>query len=193
MRLPYVCLVRHGETTWTTTGQHTGRSDIPLTAHGEEEARALNPRLRERRFSDVFTSPLQRALRTCELAGFGAVARADADLVEWDYGNYEGRRTSEIRADRPTWHLFADGCPNGESAADVGARADRIIDRVRRCTGNVLLFAHRDIFRVMAARWLDLAPKEGGRLYLDTGSVSILGYDHTVDEPVIRLWNAAKS
>jgi broad specificity phosphatase PhoE len=158
---------------------------------GEDEARALDVRLRDMRSSDVFTSPLQRATRTCELAGFGVVARADADLVEWDYGNFEGRRMSEIRADRLTWHLFPDGCPNGESAADVGARADRMIDRVHRCTGNVLLFAHRDIFRVMTARWLNLSASEGQRLYLDTGSLSILGYDHTVDEPVIRLWNAA--
>ena len=141
------------------------------------------------RFGDVFTSPLQRARRTCELAGFGAVAAVDADLVEWDYGDYEGRRTSEIRAERPTWNLFDDGCPNGESVADVGARADRLIARVRRCAGNVLLFGHRDMFRVMAARWIGLAPGEGRRLYLDPASWSILGYDHALDEPVIRSWN----
>jgi probable phosphoglycerate mutase len=183
--------VRHGETTWTITGQHTGRSDIPLTVRGEDEARALKARLRTLDFSNVFTSPLQRAKRTCELAGYGAVAAADADLVEWDYGDYEGRRTAEIRAERPTWQLFDDGCPGGESVADVGARADRMIARIRRCTGNVLLFAHRDLFRVVAARWLNLPPREGRRLYLDTGASSTLGYDHTVEEPVIRLWNSA--
>jgi probable phosphoglycerate mutase len=190
-RLPYVCLVRHGETEWTMTGQHTGLSDIPLTGRGEDEARALAAHLRGNVFSDVFTSPLQRARRTCELAGFGAGAVIDADLVEWDYGSYEGRRTSEIRAERPTWQLFADGCPNGESAADVGARADRTIARVRGCTGNVLLFAHRDLLRVLAARWLDLPATDGGKLYLDTGSVSVLGYDHDLDEPVIHSWNIA--
>jgi probable phosphoglycerate mutase len=192
MALPYVCLVRHGETAWTITGQHTGRSDIPLTAYGEEEARALESALGGRHFSDVFASPLQRARRTGELAGFGAVAGANADLLEWDYGDYEGRRTAEIQATRPAWQLFADGCPRGETAADVGARADRIIGRVRRCSGNVLLFGHRDVFRVIAARWLGLPASEGRRLYLDTGSVSILGYDHTADEPVIRLWNAVR-
>jgi probable phosphoglycerate mutase len=191
MALPYVCLVRHGETAWTVTGQHTGRSDIPLTAHGEDEARPLEPALRRRQFSDVFTSPLQRARRTCELAGFGSVAAVDADLVEWDYGDYEGRRTAEIKANRPGWQLFDDGCPNGETADDVGVRADKVIARIRRCTGNVLLFGHRDMFRVIAARWLDLPAREGRRLYHATGSLSILGYDHTLDEPVIRSWNAA--
>jgi probable phosphoglycerate mutase len=141
--------------------------------------------------SDGFTSPLQRARRTCELAGFGSVAAVDADLVEWDYGDYEGRRTAEIKANRPGWQLFDDGCPNGETADDVGVRADKVIARIRRCTGNVLLFGHRDMFRVIAARWLDLPAREGRRLYLATGSLSILGYDHTLDEPVIRSWNAA--
>jgi broad specificity phosphatase PhoE len=190
--LPYAVLVRHGETAWTLSGQHTGRTDIPLTARGEEEALALEPRLRDMRFSDVFTSPLQRARRTCELAGFGSVATIDTDLVEWDYGEYEGRRTSDIRADRQGWRLFEDGCPKGESAADVGARADRVIARIRGCAGNVLLFAHKDIFRVLAARWLELAPLEGRRLYLGTGSLSLLGYDHDLDEPVIRIWNEGR-
>jgi len=187
--LPYVCLVRHGETAWTITGQHTGRTDLPLTSRGEDQARALCARLRDMRFGDAFTSPLQRARQTCELAGFGAIASVDADLVEWDYGEYEGRRTSEIRAERPTWNLFDDGCPNGESVAEVRARADRMIARVRRCAGNVLLFGHRDLFRVMAARWIGLAPREGRRLYLDPASWSILGYDHALDEHVIRSWN----
>jgi len=181
--------VRHGQTAWTITGQHTGRSDIHLTARGEDEARTIAAPLQRLHFSDIFTSPLQRAKRTCELAGFGDVARVDADLLEWDYGDYDGRRTSEIRAERPAWNLFAEGCPNGETVADVGARADRLIARVRLCTGHVLLFAHRDIFRVLAARWIDLPAREGRRLYLDTGAFSILGYHHSVDEPVIRLWN----
>ncbi|HKE93261.1 MAG TPA: histidine phosphatase family protein [Povalibacter sp.] len=187
--LPYVCLVRHGETIRTITRQHTGRTDIPLTIRGEDQANALRARLRDMRFSDVFTSPLQRARRTCELAGFGAIAAADANLVEWDYGEYEGQRTSEIRAGRPTWHLFDDGAPKGEAVADIAARADRVISRVRHCAGNVLLFGHQDIFRVIAARWLGLVAGEGRRLYLDTGSLSIIGYDHALDEPVIRLWN----
>ncbi len=187
--LPCVYLVRHGETAWTITGQHTGRSDIHLTARGEDEARALAVPLRGITFSDVFTSPLQRAKRTCELAGFGRAATTDADLLEWDYGVYEGRPTSEILTERPGWELFADGCPNGETVADVGARADRIITRASRCAGNVLLFAHRDIFRVMAARWIALPASEGRRLYLDTGSVSALGYHHTRQERVIRAWN----
>ena len=186
---PYVCLVRHGETEWTLTGQHTGRADIPLTTHGEEEARALRAGLRDMTFSDVFTSPLQRARRTCELAGFGAVARIDEDLAEWDYGDYEGRRTAEIQAARPAWRLFEDGCPNGETADDVGIRADRVIAAIRRCGGNVLLFGHRDIFRVMVARWIEFPPIEGRRLYQDTASLSLLGYHHGLDEPVIRLWN----
>jgi len=184
-----VCIVRHGETAWTVTGQHTGRTDIPLTARGDEQALAIGARLREMRFSDVFTSPLQRARRTCELAGFGAIATDDRALLEWDYGTYEGRRTADIRAERPMWNLFEDGCPDGESTADVAARADRLIDGIRRYAGNVLLFGHRDMFRVMAARWLQLAAREGRRFYLDPGSLSLLGYDHATNEPVIRLWN----
>ena len=141
------------------------------------------------RFSSVFTSPLQRARRTCELAGFASMATVDADLVEWDYGEYEGRRTAEIRADRPSWGLFEDGCPHGESAADVAARADRLIHRLRRGAGHVLLFGHRDMFRVMTARWLQFPALEGRRFYLGTASLSVLGYDHATSEPVIRLWN----
>ena len=182
-------LVRHGETAWTVTGQHTGRTDIPLSPLGQEQARTLGARLRGMGFSAVFTSPLQRASRTCELAGFDARATVDADLVEWDYGEYEGRRTADILVDHPTWRLFEDGCPNGESAADVGARADRVIDRLRRRAGNVLLFGHRDMLRVMAARWLTFSAVEGRRFFLDTGALSVLGYDHTTSEPVIRVWN----
>jgi len=193
MALPYVCLVRHGETAWTLTGQHTGRTDIPLTEGGEDAARALQVRLAEMTFSDVFTSPLQRARRTCELAGFGGLVKVDADLVEWGYGEYEGRRTAEIRGEHPTWRAFEDGYPGGETAAEVGVRANRVISRARACTGNVLLFGHRDMFRVLTARWLQLDPIEGRRFYLDTGGISLLGYDHNLSEPVIRLWNARYS
>ena len=187
--LPRVYLVRHGETAWTLTGQHTGRSDIPLTRRGEQEAVALQKELHELRVSDVFTSPLMRARRTCELAGFRPVAAIDPNLAEWDYGEYEGRTTADIRANQPTWRLFEDGCPKGESAGDVGARADQVIVRIHQCAGSVLLFAHRDILRVITARWLRLAPVEGRRFYLATGSLSLLGYDHTQDEPVVRAWN----
>jgi probable phosphoglycerate mutase len=190
--LQAVCLARHGETTWTVTGQHTGRSDIPLTARGEDEARSLSAVLHTMQFVKVFTSPLQRARRTSELAGF-APAQPDSDLMEWDYGTYEGRRTSDIRAERPAWRLFEDGCPGGETAEAVGVRADRVITRVRNCAGNVLIFAHRDILRALAARWIELAAREGRRFYLATGSVSILGYDHDMQEPVIRLWNVVSS
>jgi broad specificity phosphatase PhoE len=187
--LPIVALVRHGETAWTISGQHTGRSDISLTPQGEEEARRLNEHLRNLHFTEVFTSPLERARRTCQLSGFGAAAQEDADLLEWDYGEYEGRRTSEIRAERPAWRLFEDGCPGGETARDVGLRADRIIAKIRASRGNVLLFAHRDVLRVLTARWLGLEARDGRFFWLATASVSILGYDHDVTEPVVRVWN----
>ena len=191
-RTPKIYLVRHGETAWTISGQHTGRTDIPLTERGEREAQELSVRLRGMTFASVLTSPLQRARRTGELAGFGAHAEADADLLEWDYGAYEGRRTADIRAERPDWHLFEDGCPGGETVEAVGARADRVIARIRACTGDVLLFAHRDILRVLAARWLGVAAREGRHFYLATASLSVLGYHHDLDETVIRLWNDAR-
>lgn len=190
--LPKICLVRHGETAWTISGQHTGRTDIPLTERGERDAQELSARLRGMTFGTVLTSPLQRARRTGELAGFGAHAEADADLLEWDYGAYEGLRTLDIRAERPGWRLFEDGCPNGETVDAVGARADRVIARIRACAGDVLLFAHRDIFRVLAARWLGLAAREGRYFYLATASVSLLGYHHDLNEPVVHLWNDAR-
>ena len=190
--LPKVYLVRHGETAWTISGQHTGRTDIPLTERGERDAQELSARLTGMTFVNVLTSPLQRARRTGELAGFGAQAEADADLLEWDYGEYEGRRTSDVEAERPGWRLFDDGCPGGETVEAVGARADRVIPRVRACAGDVLLFAHRDIFRVLAARWLGLAAREGRYFYLATASLSVLGYHHDLDEPVIHLWNDAR-
>ncbi len=190
--LPKVYLVRHGETAWTVSGQHTGRTDIPLTERGERDAQELVARLKGMTFVNVLTSPLQRARRTGELAGFGAQAEADADLLEWDYGAYEGRRTADIEAERPGWRLFEDGCPHGETVEAVGARADRVVARVRVCAGDVLLFAHRDIFRVLAARWLGLAAREGRYFYLATASLSVLGYHHDLDEPVIHLWNDAR-
>ena len=188
--LPKMYVVRHGETAWSISGQHTGRSDIPLTERGEREARELRARLRGTTFAEVLTSPLQRARRTGELAGFAG--RAEADLLEWDYGAYEGRRTSDILAERPDWRLFEDGCPGGEDVDAVGARADRVIARARACSGDVLLFAHRDIFRVLAARWLGLSARAGRHFYLATASLSILGYHHDLDEPVIHLWNDAR-
>ena len=190
--LQKVCLVRHGETAWTISGQHTGRTDIQLTERGERDAQELSARLRGMTFANVHTSPLQRARRTGELAGFGAQAEADADLMEWDYGAYEGRRTADILGERSGWRLFEDGCPGGETVDAVGTRADRVIARVRACASDVLLFAHRDIFRVLAARWLGLAAREGRYFYLATASLSVLGSHHDLDEPVIHLWNDAR-
>jgi broad specificity phosphatase PhoE len=187
--LPVIYLARHGETAWSLTGQHTGLTDLPLTERGEQNARALRQRLMGLNFRKVFTSPLQRAARTCELAGFGAVAEVDRDLLEWDYGQYEGRRTDEIHAERPDWQLFRDGCPGGESPEDVGARADRVLTRVRAVLGDVLIFSSGHFLRVLAARWLGLEPSAGKYLLLSTASVSALGYEHTLSLPVIRLWN----
>jgi probable phosphoglycerate mutase len=187
--LSVIYLARHGETAWTLSGQHTGLTDIPLTPRGERNARRLEIRLRRLQFTKVFTSPLQRALRTCDLAGFGSVAELDHDLVEWNYGEYEGRITAEIHKERPGWRLFRDGCPGGEAAKDVADRADRIITRVRRVNGNVLIFSSAHFLRVLAARWLGLAPEMGRCFVLSTASVSALGYEHDLSEPVIRLWD----
>lgn len=190
--LPKVYLVRHGETAWTISGQHTGCTDIPLTERGERDAQALSARLRGLTFAKVLASPLQRARRTGELAGFGGCAQADPDLMEWDYGDYEGRRTVDIRAERPGWRLFEDGCPSGETLVEVSMRADRVIARVRALEGDVIVFAHRDILRILAVRWLSLHAVEARHFYLTTASLSILGYDHDLDEPAIRLWNDAR-
>jgi broad specificity phosphatase PhoE len=187
--LPVAVLARHGETEWSLNGRHTGRTDLPLTARGEEAARRLGERLRDRRFSHVFTSPLQRARRTCALAGFELVAEVDPDLVEWDYGKYEGLRTAEIQAERPGWQVFRDGCPGGESPSDIAARADRVVARVRAAGGDVLVFSSAHFLRMFAARWLGLPPTAGALLILGTASLSVLGYDHDRTEPVIRLWN----
>jgi broad specificity phosphatase PhoE len=187
--LPAVYLARHGETAWSLSGQHTGRTDLPLTERGQRNARQLGERLKGFNFAKVFTSPLQRAARTCELAGFGSVAELDRDLLEWDYGQYEGRRSEEIRRERPDWQLFRDGGPGGETPAQVGARADRVVSRVRAISGDVLLFSSGHFLRVLAARWLGLEPADGRFLFLSTASLSALGYEHDRSGPVIRLWN----
>lgn len=183
-----IYLARHGETAWSLSGQHTGTTDLPLTPRGEENARLLGELLRGRQFARVYASSLQRARRTCELAGFGGAAEIDPDLVEWNYGDYEGRKTVEIRADRPDWQLFRDGCPGGESPQQIGDRADRVIARVRGVSGDVLIFSSGHFLRVLAARWLGLEAGAGRYLLLSTGSLSVLGYEHQHD-PVIRLWN----
>jgi len=188
--LPVVYVARHGETAWSLSGQHTGRTDLPLTPNGERNAHRLGERLKGMTFQKVFTSPLQRASRTCELAGFGSVAERDPDLVEWDYGRYEGLRSAEILVERPDWQLFRDGCPDGESPAQVGERADRVVARVRAVNASVLLFSSGHFIRVLAARWLALGPGSAGRYFLlSTASLSALGYEHNLAHPVIRLWN----
>jgi probable phosphoglycerate mutase len=183
-------LARHGETEWSLTGQHTGLTDLPLTEHGERIAFRLGERLRGLSPVKVLTSPLRRASRTCELAGFGAVAEIDPDLVEWNYGEYEGRRTADIRLERPDWQLFRDGCPGGESPSQVSVRAGRIVDRVRTVAGDVLLFSSGHFIRVLAARWIGAEPTvHAAAFMLSTASLSALGYEHDLSRPVIRLWN----
>jgi len=188
--LPIIYLARHGETAWSLTGRHTGLTDLPLTEAGECNARRLGERLKGLTFATVFTSPLQRAVRTCELAGFGAVAQVDGDLVEWNYGDYEGRRGADIRAKRPDWQLFRDGCPGGELPRQVGARADRVVHRLRSIQGDVLLFSSGHFIRVLASRWIGIEPSVNARSFLlSTASLSALGYENDSSRPVIRLWN----
>ena len=188
---PIIILVRHGETAWTLSGQHTGLTDVPLTERGEHDAIRIGERLRGKKFASVVTSPLRRALRTCELAGFGAVAQPDSDLVEWNYGEYEGLRTAEIRAARPHWNLFQDGCPGGETPADISARADRVVGRLRAVDGDALVFSSGHFLRVLAARWLGLEPQMiSSHLTLSTASLSALSYENEPSRPAIRLWNA---
>jgi len=186
---PEIYLARHGETAWSLSGQHTGSTDLPLTPKGEENARRLGTRLRDRKYAKVFTSPLQRARRTCELAGFGAAAQTDPDLVEWNYGEYEGLTTVQILAKRPGWQLFRDGCPGGESPDQAAARADRVVARLRAANGDVLLFSSGHFLRMLSTRWLGLPPSDGRCFLLSTASLSILGYEHSLSEPVLRLWN----
>jgi probable phosphoglycerate mutase len=187
--LPEIYLVRHGETEWSLSGRHTGRSDIPLTSNGEEAARGLGPRLKGLSFAAVWSSPSQRAHNTCILAGFGAGVVIKPDLTEWDYGAYEGVKTKEIHSQRPGWQLFRDGCPDGETAADVGVRADRIIAGIRQANAAILIFSSSHFLRVLGARWLGLPAEGGSRFILDTTSISVLGYEHDLTEPVIRTWN----
>jgi broad specificity phosphatase PhoE len=186
---PVVYLARHGETAWTVTGQHTGLTDLPLTERGEENARRLGELLRGLSFAKVFASPLRRAMRTCELAGFQSVAEIDRDLVEWDYGQYEGRLTADILRERPDWQLFRDGCPGGESPQQVAARADRVVSRVRAVAGNVLLFSSGHFLRVLATRWIGIEPVNGQSFMLGTASLSALSYENSLSHPAIRFWN----
>jgi len=187
--LPTIYVARHGETAWSLSGQHTGLTDLLLTERGERNARSLGERLRGLTFAKVFTSPLQRAARTCNLAGFGPVAEVDGDLLEWDYGQYEGRRSAEVLKERPDWQLFRDGCPGGETPQQVGTRADRVVSRVRAVPGDVLLFSSGHFLRVLAARWLGLEAAAGRYFLLSTASLSALGYEHNLSQPVIRLWD----
>jgi len=187
--LPVVYLARHGETAWTISRQHTGVTDLPLTAQGEAEAVRLGQRLQGLRAAAVLTSPLRRAVRTCELSGFASLAKVEPDLMEWNYGTYEGRTSADIHAERPDWQLFRDGCPGGESPDQIGARADRVARRVRAIEGDVLLFSSGHFLRVFAARWLGLEPGAGRYFLLGTASLSAVGYEHDRSDPVIRLWD----
>jgi probable phosphoglycerate mutase len=185
-------LVRHGETEWSISGQHTGLTDIALTAHGDDQARALAPYFAKIRFAKVFSSPLMRARRTCELAGLGAAAQNESDLVEWNYGDYEGRRSVDIVKERPGWSVWADGCPHGETPAMVSERADRLLIRLRAIPGNVAVFSHGQFGSALAARWIGLPVSQGQHLELSPATVSTLSVarDHH-DIPVISLWNSA--
>lgn len=187
-------LIRHGETAWSLSGQHTGRTDIPLTEQGERDARDLAERLRAVSFSRVFASPRQRARRTSELVGLAAAAENDPDLAEWDYGDYEGRRSADICKERPEWNLFRDGCPRGESPVQITERADRVIARLRAVEGNTAIFSHGHFGRVLAARWIGLPVRQAQHFLLSTASLSILGYEHNLtEEPAIVLWNSVSN
>lgn len=186
---PKVFLARHGQTAWSLSHQHTGLTDIPLTPKGEAEALSLARRLNEETFSNVFTSPLQRAKHTCELAGFGKVAAELPDLVEWDYGQYEGLTTKAIQQKQPDWNVFHHGSPGGESVQQIADRADRVIQKLLDCQGQVLLFSHGHFLRVLAARWIEMPVSTGRSLALDTASLSILHHEHDGKDRVIRMWN----
>ncbi len=183
-----VYVIRHGETEWSLSGQHTGTTDIPLTENGRKKAQRLRPVLASRSFALVLTSPLQRARVTCELAGLAAAAQVDPDLLEWNYGAYEGLTSIQIEEKRPAWVLFSDGCPGGESPEQVGARADRIVARARAARGNVVIFSHGHFLRVLAVRWLGLPVSAGRHLLLDTGTLNVLSYYRRI--PAIKTWNA---
>jgi broad specificity phosphatase PhoE len=188
--LPRLYVVRHGDTEWTDSHRKTGRTDLPLNARGERNALQLGERLRSVSFDHVFTSPLQRAFKTCELAGFASVAETDPDLVEWNYGRFEGMTTHEIQREKPGWELFRDGCPDGDSSQDVARRADRFIARVHDCGGNVLAFSSGHIIRMIAARWHRLPPAAARIFYCNPASIGVLGFEHdSGEEPIVRLWN----
>jgi broad specificity phosphatase PhoE len=184
-----VYLVRHGETAWSITGQHTGLTDLALTPGGEEQAGALAARLKNLSFNHVFSSPLRRAQRTCELAGFADRATIDQELVEWDYGHYEGQTLAQIHRERPEWELFRDGSPGGESVSQITERVDRVVSRLRSLQGKILVFSSGHVLRVLAARWIDGPTALGRHLVLDPACVCILGYDHGGVDHIIRLWN----
>ncbi len=186
-----VVLARHGETEWSRDLKHTGRSDLPLTDRGRAEAEKLRPAFAGRSFARVLSSPLERALDTCRLSGFGEGAKLSDDLLEWDYGEYEGITTAEIREGRPDFYLWRDGCPGGENAADVGERVDRVIEALRSLEGHAVLFSHGHALRVLTARWLGLGPESGALFTLDTGTLSTLGYER--ETPVITRWNSPVS
>jgi broad specificity phosphatase PhoE len=189
-----IYLIRHGETAWSLSGQHTGRTDLALTQHGEQRARHVGELLHTIEFSQVLVSPLRRAKRTCELAGLGAAARTEEDLSEWNYGAYEGLTPAQIRAQRTGWDVYRDGCPGGESAEQVAVRADRVIAELRTMQGRVALFSHGQFLRALAVRWIELPIGQRYHLALDTGSLSILGYEHNnVEAPAILLWNAVSN
>ncbi len=190
--LPKLYLVRHGDTAWTDSEQYTGRTDLPLNARGEAHARQLGERLRGFSFIRVFTSPLQRAAKTCNLAGFRSAVEVDPDLIEWDHGSFEGVLARDVRREHPGWELFHDGCPGGESPQEVAARADRFIARVREIGGDVLAFSSGHIIRMIAARWNGLPPAAGRVFFCRPASVGVLGFEHeNRDLPIIRLWNYA--
>lgn len=187
-----IYLIRHGETDWSISGQHTGLTDLPLTAHGEDEARTLGPKLRSIRFARVLTSPLHRARQTCELAGLASVSEIEPDLAEWSYGEYEGKFSADIHKKRPNWSVLEDGCPGGEMPSQVATRADRVITRLREMDGNIALFSHGQFGCVLAARWIGLPLIEARHFLMGTASLSILGYEHSRPTvPVIALWNAS--
>jgi broad specificity phosphatase PhoE len=182
-----VVLARHGQTEWSRDLRHTGRTDVPLTDQGRQQAELLRGELAKWSFERVLSSPLDRALETCRLAGFGERAETSDDLLEWDYGEYEGITTKQIRESRPDWYLWRDGCPGGETAADVGRRVDRVVQALTGLDGDVVVFAHGHVLRVLTARWLGLAPEGGALFALDTGTLSVLGYER--ETRVIRQWN----
>jgi broad specificity phosphatase PhoE len=191
--LTHLYLIRHGETEWSLSGQHTSHTDIPLLAKGEADAAKLADRLRSVRFNQVFTSPRLRARRTCELAGFGSRGKVEPDLAEWNYGDYEGLRSTEIHQKRPDWNIFRDGCPNGESPEEIVTRVDRLISRLRKLEGKVAVFSHGHLGRCLAARWINAPLEEGRRLLLSPASISILAHEHDDPAaPVISLWNDAR-